>query len=202
MIIGITGEEKGRILFGKALTQSLDKPLCLVNLNHKNRNLEIAFEMENEVVYDILDYLKGDCSLYQSTLEIQEGIDLIPSSYLEDKYSILKEDMASLKTELEKEYQYILFFAEKGSEIQYVFDQWIIIDSEERGGTSSAEIFEIGKKDREQGLYLGEMKNKDRVYKEIKKFSLEKEEEISSLIDRFQRKERVKRSFFQRLFRR
>lgn len=202
MIIGITGEEKGRILFGKALTQSLDKPLCLVNLNHKNRKLEIAFEMENEVVYDILDYLKGDCSLYQSTLEIQEGIDLIPSSYLEDKYSILKEDMASLKTELEKEYQYILFFAEKGSEIQYVFDQWIIIDSEERGGTSSAEIFEIGKKDREQGLYLGEMKNKDRVYKEIKKFSLEKEEEISSLIDRFQRKERVKRSFFQRLFRR
>ena len=76
MLIGITGEEKGRIILTKALSQKLN-PICIVDFNHKNRNLEIAFQMENDVVYDILDYLKGDCSLYQSTLEVEEGIDLI-----------------------------------------------------------------------------------------------------------------------------
>lgn len=200
MLIGITGEEKGRIIFAKALAQSLNRPLCLVDFNHKNRHLEIAFEVENEVVYDVLDYLKGDCSLYQSTLEIDEGIDLIPSSFLADKYEVSKEDTQAFKEELEEEYETIIFIEESGIRIKDSLDQWILIDSEEETSVYSGELFEIGKKDRGKGLYLGEMKGKDKIFKNIKKLSLEKEEELALLVERFKNKEKAKQSFFKRLF--
>ena len=199
MLIGITGEEKGRIILTKALSQRLN-PLCIVDFNHKNRNLEIAFQMENDVVYDILDYLKGDCSLYQSTLEVEEGIDLIPSSFLEDKYAAAAEDILSLKEELEKEYEYIIFTEENASELKESFDQWIKVESDEDPSGFSGELFTVGKKDTKEGLYLGTIPNKEKVYKEIKKLDSETQDEINQLTERFIHKEKAKVSFLQRIF--
>lgn len=199
MLIGITGEEKGRIILTKALSQRLN-PLCIVDFNHKNRNLEIAFQMENDVVYDILDYLKGDCSLYQSTLEVEEGIDLIPSSFLEDKYTATDEDILSLKEELEKEYEYIIFTNENAAGLRNSFDQWIKVDSEEDSIGFSGELFTVGKKDTKEGLYLGAIHNKEKIYKDLRKMNLEEQTELNQLAARFIKKEKAKVSFLQRIF--
>lgn len=201
MIIGITGEEKGRILITKALIHKLEKPICIIDLDPNNRNLEIAFQIENEVVYDILDYLKGDCSLYQSTLEIEEGIELIPSSYVKNKYIVEEEDLLKLNEELKEEYTSILYFKEEGSLLENLMDQWIIVETDENRDGFSGESYFIGNPSQgKESLYIGKIKNKDNLYRELKNKNFEEEPSLQEIIRRFIEKERAKVSFLDRLF--
>lgn len=71
------------------------------------RKLPIKYHIEDQIVYDFYDYLKGDINLYKAIIEINDNLDFVPSSYIEGKDNFDQEILDNLSKEFE-EYDYVL----------------------------------------------------------------------------------------------
>lgn len=131
----ITGNRKsGKSLVTSMIARQLpkDKKMLIIDLNHENRELEIAMQVEDFVVFDVLDYLSGMTDFNQSVLEVNDNIDIMPSAYREDKYIAENKDYDKLNKEIsDREYDYILIESnlDKLKNLTEMVDTLIYIDN-------------------------------------------------------------------------
>lgn len=131
----ITGNRKsGKSLITSVIARQLpkDKKILIVDLNHENRELEIAMQVEDFIVFDILDYLSDMTDFSQSVLEVNENIDIMASAYREDKYMAKAEDYEKLIKDIENaEYDYILIESnlDKLKDLKNIVNTLIYIDN-------------------------------------------------------------------------
>lgn len=88
----------------------------LIDMDIGLRSLDIHLGMENSVVYDVLDYVRGDCELAQavlSSLELPE-LGLLPASQLGTAEEIGGEQMETIFRRLLEQYEYVIADAPAG----------------------------------------------------------------------------------------
>lgn len=83
----------------------------LLNLTQENRFLEIALGLEDLIIYNSYDYIKGTCDLEKALLYTEDKIDLVPSTIKKENISLLFDQFINdLNTlieteEVEEEYE-------------------------------------------------------------------------------------------------
>ncbi|MDO5027309.1 MAG: hypothetical protein Q4E50_05725 [Tissierellia bacterium] len=71
------------------ISDNFKKKSLVVNLSKENRIFEIAMGLEDLIIYNSYDYIKGLCDLDKSILYRDETIDLIPSTIKKEPVSLL-----------------------------------------------------------------------------------------------------------------
>ncbi|WP_100065086.1 hypothetical protein [Miniphocaeibacter massiliensis] len=107
-IVCISSEDKTRKnLYISSLSSFLSKDakVLVVNMDD-NRDLEILFEVENYIIYDNLDYFSQICNLEQGKTEVNDNLDILPSAFKKDKYTLKDEDYKKLNNI--KGYDYLI----------------------------------------------------------------------------------------------
>jgi len=109
----------GKSTLAAALAVALvreDKKTVLMDMDIGLRSLDIHLGMENSVVYDVLDYVRGDCKLTQAVLTHLEmpGLGLLPASQLGTAEEIDARQMDKIFRKLLKHYEYVLADAPAG----------------------------------------------------------------------------------------
>lgn len=83
----------------------------LLNLTQENRFLEIAMGIEDLIIYNSYDYIKGTCDLEKALLYTEDKIDVVPSTIKKENISLLFDqfinDLRNLieTEEVEEEYE-------------------------------------------------------------------------------------------------
>ncbi len=94
------------------------KKAALVDMDLGLRSLDIHLGMENSVVYDVLDYVRGDCKLMQAVLTNLDtpNLGLLPAAQLGLAGEIGAEQMERIIRKLLKHFEYVLVDAPAGLE--------------------------------------------------------------------------------------
>ncbi|RMF89950.1 MAG: septum site-determining protein MinD [Nitrospinota bacterium] len=102
---------------GVALAQS-GKRVVVVDADIGLRNLDVVMGLENRIVYNLVDAIKGRCRLRQALIKDKriENLFLLPASQTDDKTAVTPEQMQQVSTELKKEFDFILFDSPAGIE--------------------------------------------------------------------------------------
>ena len=88
----------------------LDKKVILVDTDIGLRNLDVVMGLENRILYNLVDVLKGRCRMKQAVIKDKRfpNLSIIPSSCTKDAGDLDKEKMKQLLAELRQEYDYVL----------------------------------------------------------------------------------------------
>jgi len=83
---------------------------AVVDLDIGLRSLDIHLGMENSVVYDVLDAVRGDCKLSQAVLRHLQmpELGLLPAAQLGKAEEIGEEQLRKILLKLHKRYDYVL----------------------------------------------------------------------------------------------
>lgn len=102
---------------GVALAQS-GKRVVAVDVDIGLRNLDVIMGLENRIVYNLVDVIKGRCRLRQALIKDKrlENLCLLPASQTDEKTAVTPEQMQQLSEELKKEFDFILFDCPAGIE--------------------------------------------------------------------------------------
>ncbi|MFH1512768.1 MAG: septum site-determining protein MinD [Bacillota bacterium] len=100
-----------------ALARAGEKAV-LVDMDLGLRSLDIHLGMENSVVYDVLDYVRGDCKLMQAVLTSADtpNLGLLPAAQLGTSEALGGEQMEKIIRKLLKHFDYVLLDAPAGLE--------------------------------------------------------------------------------------
>jgi septum site-determining protein MinD len=100
-----------------ALTRAGRKTV-LVDMDLGLRSLDIHLGMENNVVYDVLDYVRGDCKLMQAVLTHLDmpELGLLPAAQRGSAQALDEEELTRVVRKLSKHYDYVLVDAPAGLE--------------------------------------------------------------------------------------
>lgn len=88
--------------------------ILLIDTISGSRILPIHYEVQDETIYDIYDYLNGDVSLYKSTVEVDESLSIIASSFLPDKIRFTDGDAGRLVEDAEQEFEHLIMLCDEG----------------------------------------------------------------------------------------
>lgn len=101
----------GPLAYTKNLVQAFEEGLSgkkiIIDGKEKSRDLAIAYGVEDQGIYDIYDYLNGDVDLYKASIEVDDDLDLIVSSFFPGKENFTIEAVEALEEDLDS-YDYIL----------------------------------------------------------------------------------------------
>jgi septum site-determining protein MinD len=102
---------------GSALAK-LGHKVVLVDTDIGLRNLDVVLGLENRIVYDIVDVVKGDCKLNQALIKDKklEGLALLPAAQTRDKNAISTEEIIKLTDDLREIFDYIIIDCPAGIE--------------------------------------------------------------------------------------
>lgn len=91
---------------------------ALVDADTGLRNLDVALGLENRVVYDAVDVVRGRCSLQQALVKDKrlENLYLLPAAQREDKTAVSVDDMRGICSDLKKKFDYVLVDSPAGIE--------------------------------------------------------------------------------------
>ncbi|MEZ4357165.1 MAG: septum site-determining protein MinD [Eubacteriales bacterium] len=94
------------------------KKVVLVDTDIGLRNLDVVLGLENRIVYDLVDVIEGTCRLKQALIKDKRfsGLFLLPAAQTRDKNAVTPDQMRSLISDLEKEFDYILIDCPAGIE--------------------------------------------------------------------------------------
>lgn len=89
---------------------------CCVDADMGLRNLDMLLNMQNKVVYDVLDVANKDCKLKYALIHhtVHENLSLLPATQLGDAKQLDGEDMARIVKKLKKRVAYVLLDAPAG----------------------------------------------------------------------------------------
>jgi septum site-determining protein MinD len=92
------------------------KKAALVDMDMGLRSLDIHLGMENSVVYDVLDYVRGDCRLSQAVLRHLDmlALSLLPAAQTGSAQDIGGEQIKKIVQKLLKRHDYVLVDAPAG----------------------------------------------------------------------------------------
>ncbi len=102
---------------GTALAK-LNYKVVLVDTDIGLRNLDVVLGLENRIVYDIVDVVKGNCRLNQALIKDKrlEGLCLLPAAQTKDKNAISIEEIKKLTNELSEIFDYVIVDCPAGIE--------------------------------------------------------------------------------------
>lgn len=102
---------------GTALAQ-LGHKVVLVDTDIGLRNLDVVLGLENRIVYDIVDVVKGNCRLNQGLIRDKkvENLSLLPAAQTKDKNAISIEEMKKLTKDLKEIFDYVIMDCPAGIE--------------------------------------------------------------------------------------
>lgn len=96
----------------------LDKKVILVDTDIGLRNLDVIMGLENRILYNLVDVLKGRCRVKQAVIRDKRfpNLSMIPSPCTKDPGSVDSEKMKMLLADLRQEYDYVLVDSPAGIE--------------------------------------------------------------------------------------
>ena len=102
---------------GTALAM-LGKKVVLVDTDIGLRNLDVVLGLENRIVYDIVDAVRGNCRLKQALIKDKrlENLYLLPAAQTKDKTAVTTEQMVELCEKLKEEFDYVVIDCPAGIE--------------------------------------------------------------------------------------
>jgi septum site-determining protein MinD len=82
------------------------------------RNLDVVMGLENRIVYDIVDVVRGECRLRQALIKDKrfDSLFLLPAAQTKDKTAVKPEQMQKLCNELKEEFDFIIVDCPAGIE--------------------------------------------------------------------------------------
>ena len=82
------------------------------------RNLDLIMGLENRIIYNLVDVVKGRCTARQAMIKDKRNpsLFLLPTSQVDDKNAVSPEEMNTLVEELRKGFDYILIDCPAGIE--------------------------------------------------------------------------------------
>jgi septum site-determining protein MinD len=96
-----------------------EKKVCLVDTDIGLRNLDVAMGLENRIVYDLVDVIKGRCKHHQALIKDKrfDGLlYLLPAAQTTDKHDVTSEEMKELIQFIKNDYDYIIIDCPAGIE--------------------------------------------------------------------------------------
>lgn len=96
----------------------LNKKVVLIDTDIGLRNLDVVMGLENRVVYNLVDVVKGNCRAKQAMIKDKRypNLFLLPCAQAGDKNSVSPEEMKKLTDELRDEFDYIILDCPAGIE--------------------------------------------------------------------------------------
>lgn len=106
---------------GTALA-TLGKKVVMIDTDVGLRNLDLVVGLENRIVYNLVDVLKGRCRTKQALVKDKNlsNLYLLPAAQTEDKTAVSAEQMAELCKEFKQNYDFILIDSPAGIEQGFV----------------------------------------------------------------------------------
>ena len=109
----------GKSMISSALGLALarrEMSCCCVDTDIGLRSLDMLFNMQNKVVYDVLDVARKDCKLKYALIPhpLQSGLSLLPAAQLGDVEAMDADDMHRIVKKLKKRVAYVLMDAPAG----------------------------------------------------------------------------------------
>ena len=91
---GGVGKTTSTANIGTALAM-LGKKVVMVDTDIGLRNLDVVMGLENRIVYDIVDAVRGNCRLKQALIKDKrlENLFLLPAAQTKDKTSVTTDQM-------------------------------------------------------------------------------------------------------------
>jgi len=82
------------------------------------RNLDVVLGLENRIVYDIVDVVRGNCRLRQALIKDKrlEEMYLLPAAQTKDKTAVTEDQMKELCENLKAEFDYVIIDCPAGIE--------------------------------------------------------------------------------------
>lgn len=101
-----------------AALASLGKKVIAIDTDIGLRNLDVVMGLENNIVYNIVDVIEGNCRVKQAIIKDKKfkNLYLLPSAQSKDKTSVNQAQMIQLTNELKEMFDYILIDCPAGIE--------------------------------------------------------------------------------------
>lgn len=110
------------------LINNMEGKNLILSLIQENRDLEMYFDIIDEIIYDNSDYLNNIVDLEQVSIEIDDNIDIVPSSY---KMKVKEYDFNSILNDIESvDYDNILILIDDKLDISNLPNEEIIYSSD------------------------------------------------------------------------
>ena len=110
------------------LMNNMEGKNLILSLIQENRDLEMYFDIIDEIIYDNSDYLNNIVDLEQVSIEIDDNIDIVPSSY---KMKVKEYDFNSILNDIESvDYDNILILIDDKLDISNLPNEEIIYSSD------------------------------------------------------------------------
>ena len=96
----------------------LGKQVVMVDTDLGLRNLDVVLGLENRIVYDIVDVVKGNCRLRQALIKDKryDNMFLLPAAQTKDKTVVNEEEMKELCETLKNDFDYVIIDCPAGIE--------------------------------------------------------------------------------------
>jgi septum site-determining protein MinD len=114
---GGVGKTTATASIGAALAREGNK-VAVVDMDIGLRNLDVVMGLENRVVFNIVDVVRGKCRIGQAAIKDRriDNLFLIPASQSDNKDSLNPDQMKEICKELKKEFDFILMDCPAGIE--------------------------------------------------------------------------------------
>jgi septum site-determining protein MinD len=114
---GGVGKTTATASIGAALANE-GKRVAVVDMDIGLRNLDVVMGLENRVVFNIVDAVRGKCKISQAAIKDRriDNLFLIPASQSDNKDSVAPDQMKTICSELKKEFDFVLMDCPAGIE--------------------------------------------------------------------------------------
>ena len=94
------------------------KMVVMIDTDIGLRNLDVVLGLENRIVYDLVDVVRGTCKLKQALIKDKrfENMYLLPAAQTKDKTAVNQKQMIALTEALKKEFDYVIVDCPAGIE--------------------------------------------------------------------------------------
>ena len=114
---GGVGKTTATASLGAALALE-QKRVVVIDMDIGLRNLDVVMGLENRIVFNVVDVVKGKCQIKQAAIKDRriKNFFLIPASQSDNKNVLIPEDMVRFSTKLRQEFDYVLIDCPAGIE--------------------------------------------------------------------------------------
>lgn len=114
---GGVGKTTATASIGAALAME-GKRVVVIDMDIGLRNLDVVMGLENRIIYNVVDAVKGKCKIRQAAIKDRriENLYLIPASQSDNKNVLSPEEMAGFREIIRKEFDYVLMDCPAGIE--------------------------------------------------------------------------------------